>query len=65
MGEHERGKLMGLFQAGFNAGSSCGTFALGGLAERAGYPPVFWVAAGCLLAAWLVVFVFPEGRRQV
>ena len=65
MGEHERGKLMGLFQAGFNAGSSCGTFALGGLAERAGYPPVFWVAAGCLLAAWLVVFVSPEGRRQV
>lgn len=65
MGEHERGKLMGLFQAGFNAGSSCGTLALGELAERAGYPPVFWVAAGCLLAAWLVVFVSPEGRRRV
>jgi predicted MFS family arabinose efflux permease len=60
MAEHERGKLIGLFQAGFNAGSSCGTLALGELAERAGYPPVFWVAAGCLLAAWLVVFTSPE-----
>ena len=65
LGEHERGKLIGLFQAGFNVGSSCGTFALGELAERAGYPAVFWVAAGCVLGAWLVVFASPEGRRQV
>ena len=64
MGAHERGKLIGLFQAGFNMGSSCGTLALGELAERAGYPPVFWVAAGCLLGAWLIVFASPEGRRQ-
>jgi MFS family permease len=64
LGEHERGKLMGLFQAGFNAGSSCGTLVLGELAERAGYPPVFWVAGGCVAAAWLVVLLSPEGRRQ-
>jgi len=65
MGEHERGKLIGLFQAGFNVGSSCGTLALGELAERAGYPAVFWVAAGCLLGAWLIVLASPEGRRPV
>jgi MFS family permease len=64
VGERERGKLIGLFQAGFNVGSSCGTLALGELAERAGYPPVFWVAAACVVGAWLVVFKAPEGRRQ-
>jgi MFS family permease len=64
MGVQERGKVIGLFQAGFNVGSSCGTLALGELAERAGYPAVFWVAAGCLLGAWLIVFASPEGRRQ-
>ena len=63
MAEHERGKSMGLFQAGFNAGSSCGALALGELAERAGYPAVFWVAAGCVLIALVVVVVSPEGRR--
>ena len=63
MAAHERGKSMGLFQAGFNAGSSCGAFALGELAERAGYPAVFWVAAGCVLIALVVVIVSPEGRR--
>jgi MFS family permease len=61
--EHERGKSMALFQAGFNAGSSCGALALGELAERAGYPAVFWVAAGCVLIALVVVVVSPEGRR--
>ena len=64
IGERERGKLIGLFQAGFNIGSSCGTLALGELAERAGYPAVFWVAAACVLGAWLVVFASPEGRGQ-
>ena len=63
MAAHERGKSMGLFQAGFNAGSSCGAFALGELAERAGYPAVFWVAAGCVLIALVVVIFSPEGRR--
>jgi MFS family permease len=60
---HERGKLIGLFQAGFNLGSSVGTLALGGIAERAGYPAVFWVAAGCVLVAWLIIFASPEGKR--
>ena len=41
IGVHERGKLIGLFQAGFNLGSSCGALALGELAERAGYPAVY------------------------
>jgi len=63
MAAHERGKSMGLFQAGFNAGSSCGAFALGELAERAGYPAVFWVAAGCVLLALVLVMRSPEGRR--
>ncbi len=61
--EHERGKLIGLFQAGFNFGTASGAHALGELAERAGYPAVFWVAAGCVLGAWLIIFVSPEGRH--
>jgi MFS family permease len=61
--EHERGKLIGLFQAGFNFGTAAGALALGALAERAGYPAVFWVAAGCALLAWLIVFSSPETRR--
>jgi MFS family permease len=63
MGEHERGKQMGLFQAGFNVGSACGTLALGELAERAGYPAVFLVAAACVLVALAIVILSPEGRR--
>jgi MFS family permease len=58
---HERGKLIGMFQAGFNFGVAAGAFALGVVAERAGYPAVFWVAAGCLLLAWLIIFSSPEG----
>jgi MFS family permease len=63
MEAHERGKSLGLFQAGFNAGSSCGAFALGELAERAGFPAVFLAAASCVLLALVLVLVFPEGRR--
>jgi MFS family permease len=63
-GELERGKLMGLFQAGFNAGSAAGTLALGELAERAGYPAVFLVAGACVLAALVIVILSPEGRRR-
>jgi MFS family permease len=59
--ERERGKLMGLFQAGFNLGSASGTLALGELAERAGYPAVFHVAGACVLLAWLIVKLSPEG----
>ncbi len=63
MAAHERGKTMGLFQAGFNVGSAGGALALGELAERAGYPAVFWVAGGCVLLALVLVIVSPEGRR--
>jgi MFS family permease len=63
MAAHERGKSMGLFQAGFNAGSACGVLLLGELAERAGYPPVFWVAAACVAVALVVVLASREGRR--
>jgi MFS family permease len=60
----ERGKLIGLFQAGFNIGSAVGPLALGALAERAGYPPVFWVAAGGVFAAFVIVKLSPEGRAS-
>jgi predicted MFS family arabinose efflux permease len=60
---HERGKLIGMFQAGFNFGVAAGALALGIVAERAGYPAVFWMAAGCLLLAWLIIFSSPETRR--
>jgi MFS family permease len=59
----ERGKLIGIFQAGFNFGTAAGAMALGAIAERAGYPVVFWVAGGCLVVAWLIIFASPEGRR--
>jgi MFS family permease len=62
---HERGRLIGLFQAGFNLGTAAGALALGELAERAGYPAVFWVAAGCVGLAWLVIFATPETRAPV
>jgi MFS family permease len=64
-GPHERGKVMALFNAAFNTGVSTGTFALGLLAERAGYPPVFAVAGLC---AWLALGVLATraatSRRQ-
>jgi MFS family permease len=63
MAAHERGRTMGLFQAGFNAGTSLGAFALGALAERAGYPMVFFVSGGCAALALVMVVASPEGRR--
>jgi predicted MFS family arabinose efflux permease len=53
---------MALYQAAFQAGGAAGPFALGLLAERAGYPPVFFAAAGCLAVAWVVLVRSPEGR---
>src|SRR5262245_50575134 len=40
-GASERGKVMALYQAAFQGGGAVGPLALGLLAERAGYPPVF------------------------
>ena len=62
-GPRERGKVMSLYQAAFQAGGTVGPLALGLLAERAGYPPVFTVAAACLALALVVLVLSPEGRR--
>jgi MFS family permease len=61
-GPRERGKGMALYQAAFQAGGAVGPFALGLLAERAGYPPVFYASAGCLAVALVVLVRSPEGR---
>jgi MFS family permease len=63
-GARERGKVMALFQAAFNAGFSGGAAGFGLLAARAGYPAVFETAAGCLLVALLLLLASPEGRRS-
>lgn len=57
-GEHERGKVMALFQGSFNAGFASGTLALGFLADAAGYPAVFVAAGGFTLLA-LVALAAP------
>ena len=61
VGQHERGKVMALFQAAFNVGFSGGAFALGLLAARAGYPAVFKAASACVLVA-LLLLISPEGK---
>ncbi len=61
-GPRERGKVMALYQAAFQAGGAAGPLALGLLAERAGYPPVFFAAAGALAVALVVLVRSPEGR---
>ena len=55
-GEHERGKVMAIYNASFNLGFAGGITLLGALAERVGYPPIFVLAgAGCFLALILLV----------
>ena len=46
-----RGKVTALFNGAFNAGFSLGSFALGHVAARFGYPPVFGLACVCSIAA--------------
>ena len=48
---HERGRMMAIFTGAFSLGLFVGTTLLGPLAEVAGYPAVFVVAAGGTLAA--------------
>jgi MFS family permease len=60
-GPRERGKVMALYQAAFQAGGAAGPLALGLLAERAGYPPVFFAAAACLALALVVLVSSPDG----
>src|SRR5262245_4803296 len=62
-GPRERGKVMALYQAAFQAGGTIGPLALGLLAERAGYALVFGVAAACLYVALATLELSPEGRR--
>jgi MFS family permease len=63
-GPRERGKVMALHQAAFQAGGAVGPIALGLLAERAGYPPVFYLCALCLALALVVLVSSPEGRQR-
>lgn len=60
----ERGKVMALYNGGFNAGNSGATLALGFVAERAGYPSVFWIAGTGVLLALLLLAMSPEGRGE-
>jgi MFS family permease len=61
-GEQERGKVMALYQGWFNVGLAGGTFALGFLADAAGYPAVFLAAGLAGFGALLMLILSPEGR---
>src|SRR5262245_8652485 len=63
-GPRERGKVMALYQAAFQAGGTVGPLGLGLVAERSGYPLVFSIAAACLALALVVLVLSPEGRRS-
>ena len=58
----DRGKMTGLFFGAFNVGFSGGTFLLGILAERAGYPAAFLVAGLGTFAALALLAGSPESR---
>jgi MFS family permease len=60
----ERGKVMALFNGGFNAGNSTAVLALGFVAERAGYPLVFGLAGAGVALALAVLALSPEGRGR-
>jgi MFS family permease len=54
--DHERGKLLSLFQGWFNAGLAAGSFLLGYVADAFGYPTVFVCAGfGILIALTVLV----------
>jgi len=60
--EHDRGKIMAVFQAWFTAGGAFGTFALGALAHAEGYPVVFLAVGLATFLALGVLAISPEGR---
>jgi fucose permease len=60
--EHDRGKVMALFQAWFTAGGAVGTFVLGALAHAEGYPLVFLTVGLATFLALGFLIVSPEGR---
>jgi MFS family permease len=63
-GEHERGKIMAIFQGWFSAGGAIGTLGLGLLADTAGYPVVFLVAGAATFGA-LGVLLWPFSRTLI
>lgn len=58
----ERGKVMALFNGGFNLGNSSATLALGFVAERFGFPVVFLIAGAGVALALALLVASPEGK---
>ena len=56
---------MALFNGGFNLGNTGATLTLGFVAERAGYPAVFAIAAAAAFAALVLLVLSPEGVAPV
>lgn len=61
-GDHERGKVMALFNGSFNVGFSCATLALGFVAQAQGYPMVFHLAGLGVFAGVGLFLLSPDGR---
>ncbi len=59
-----RGKAMAIFIGAFNLGFSLGPLALGRVADAAGYPPVFAIAAAIAFLALVLLSLSPEGRAR-
>jgi MFS family permease len=59
----ERGKVMALFNGAFNLGNSSATLALGFVAERFGYPSVFWIAGAGVFLSYALLRASPDGRH--
>ena len=62
LGEQERGKGMAIVQAAFNVGFAGSGFALGSLAEAAGFPAVFVAGGACSLAALGLLWFTPAEK---
>jgi MFS family permease len=60
--QHDRGKIMAVFQAWFTAGGALGTFFLGSLAYSEGFPVVFLTVGVATFGALGLLMVSPEGR---
>lgn len=60
--QHDRGKIMAVFQAWFTAGGALGTFFLGSLAYSRGYPVVFMTVGFATFLAFGILVLSPEGR---
>jgi MFS family permease len=56
-----RGKVTGIFTGGIDAGIFAGSLVLGYVGEAAGFPGIFWSAAGALWAG-LVIFLIAFRR---